>query len=297
MGDFEKLKGMRVDDIYNKTYLAHKNIEAILNKEFDKLNKFKTTGFIGILEKSYNLDLSELKKEAEDYYNKLEEDANIALLKTQEEEPVKTYDKRLVWIFAGVVFVLILVILLSSDNNEQSSTIVQKNEETASTMQIDIIKDESAVVDEVLENSSGEDELEESATSTEDVKEEKVVVEIQESKKLETEVVIEQKEEQKVSVVAQSIQKITITPTRQIWLGVIYLDDYSKREYLTSSEIGLDTSRNQLILAGHGHLKVTIDGNDTTSSDDNRIRFLLQDGELKMIKRQDFRDLNKGKDW
>lgn len=54
----EKLKAIGVDKIADDTYIGDTSIEYFLNKEFDKLAPVKAYGFIQILEKQYDIDLS-----------------------------------------------------------------------------------------------------------------------------------------------------------------------------------------------------------------------------------------------
>lgn len=79
--------------------------------------------------------------------------------------------------------------------------------------------------------------------------------------------------------------------------GVIYLDDFSKKDYLSTKTFELDNSRDQLILTGHGRLTINVGDTEQVHKDENRLRFLYQNGEFKMINMEIFREMNNGKNW
>ncbi len=65
--------------ISQKTKISEDNLENLLNKNFDAIKKIKTLGFISIIEREYNADLSALKEEARGYYGEAGEDQSITL--------------------------------------------------------------------------------------------------------------------------------------------------------------------------------------------------------------------------
>lgn len=68
-----------VKAISAKTNIAEDNLEVLIASEFDKINRVKTLGFIAILEREYNADLSKLKEEAIAYYNAHSVDGHVTL--------------------------------------------------------------------------------------------------------------------------------------------------------------------------------------------------------------------------
>jgi hypothetical protein len=82
----EILENNTLRDMCVKTNIAEKNIEAIMNSEFDKIRKTNAIGFISIIEREYNVDLSELKKQALEYYETVYEDTSITLSQDLMEE-------------------------------------------------------------------------------------------------------------------------------------------------------------------------------------------------------------------
>ncbi len=306
MGDFEKLKDIGVETIYQRTYIAHQNIEFILDKDFAKLNnKFKATGFITMLEKEFGLDLSDFKKEAEKFFDHKESEKQKVM--ASQNEP-KEIDKRLIIYPIAIVSVLLVLFLIigsfSSDNDE-SGTMIQATNNPPEVAIDKLVENVPPVVQEEIK-------VDEQQKTTPDAvavesKQEEIKQEVKQEPK--QEVVVEQKpkveqpivkEEPKVEapkIPVASLPKIKITPAVQIWVGVIYLDDFSKKDYLSTKTFELDNTRDQLILTGHGRLTINVGDKEQVHTDENRLRFLYQNGEFKMINMEIFREMNNGKNW
>jgi len=286
MGDFEKLKSMKIDEIYNKTYVAHNNIEAIVNKEFNKLNRFKTFGFINIIEKKFGFDLSDLKAEADVYFKSIEKDKVVVV---KEENIIKDFNKK--WIILGVAALILFLVLIFQGDSEETDTKVQ---EVAVEQELKQEVQEDKILEEFIEDETylitPKDEVQEAIVSQEQLPVE-VKEEVVPQEKIK-EVVVTKKEVKEIA-----LPKITIAPKQQIWVGVIYLDNHSKKDYLTSNNIPLDTTKEHLIVTGHGHLVINTDGVETDYSSNDKLRFLYKDNELKLINMEIFKELNNGKSW
>ena len=57
-----------IKGISSKTKIPEDNLEYLIASDFDALSKVKTFGFISILEREYNADLSAIRTQAEEYY-------------------------------------------------------------------------------------------------------------------------------------------------------------------------------------------------------------------------------------
>ncbi|MFT7880379.1 MAG: hypothetical protein ABXS91_08305 [Sulfurimonas sp.] len=55
-------------NISKKTNISEENIENLLEKRFDKIERVKTMGFLSILEREFNAELATLRSEAQAYY-------------------------------------------------------------------------------------------------------------------------------------------------------------------------------------------------------------------------------------
>ena len=68
-----------VKAISQKTKISEENLENLLANRFENLKKIKTLGFISIIEREYNADLSALREDAQEYYSEVGEDRSITL--------------------------------------------------------------------------------------------------------------------------------------------------------------------------------------------------------------------------
>jgi hypothetical protein len=75
----EILEENTIKSISQKTKISEDNLENLLAANFDPLKKIKVLGFISILEREYNVDLSQLKEEALAYYSQEKEDNSITV--------------------------------------------------------------------------------------------------------------------------------------------------------------------------------------------------------------------------
>jgi len=85
----EILEKNSTQDISKKTMISEANIDLLVAEDFSLLPKIKTMGFISILERDYNIDLSQLRKNALSYYDNrtdLEESSYITSSQINEKK-------------------------------------------------------------------------------------------------------------------------------------------------------------------------------------------------------------------
>jgi len=88
----EILEENSVKAISKRTNISEENLEALLAGDFDALKKVKTLGFISIIEREYQADLSALKEQALSHYtqNSDEEESVTLGLPIMEEKKGKS---------------------------------------------------------------------------------------------------------------------------------------------------------------------------------------------------------------
>ncbi|MDX9743329.1 MAG: hypothetical protein RBT59_05885 [Arcobacteraceae bacterium] len=273
--NFDLLKKLDNDELYNKTYITIDNLEAIKNKKFQAFSRFKLMGFIDILSKRLELDLSELRKEAEDYFDSVEP--------VVQEEPMNNpiilndRNKRMVFgLVATIIGILIVVFLyfrLSSDKDKELTDIeVSPPSSVVVTPPIEqIIENNISVEENSTENNSS----------------------FEASKSIEP--AIEQNGQK--AVAGNYSEIIKIVPTKKVWIGIINLDTKEKKEHITSDELVIDTSINQIIVINGAYLSLIVGNEEKRYDFDGRVRFLCKDGKIKEIKFAEFKALNDGKAW
>ena len=104
MDGFATLKRLDVQEIHKKTHISITEINAFLNKDFAQFNRTKALGFIKILEREYDVDLSDLQEEFESF-QAVHNEANEQIFLVAKDE------KTVVGKWAVVVAVLVALLL------------------------------------------------------------------------------------------------------------------------------------------------------------------------------------------
>lgn len=82
----EILEENTIKNISQKTKISEDNLENLLAANFDALKKINALGFISILEREYNADLSALKEEALAFYSEVKEENGFTVVLPVDEE-------------------------------------------------------------------------------------------------------------------------------------------------------------------------------------------------------------------
>jgi hypothetical protein len=269
--NFDLLKKLDNDELYNKTYITIDNLEAIKNKDFQAFSRFKLMGFIDILSKRLELDLSELKKEANQYFDSIEP---IIEIKEPDKNSVvfDNGNKKILFAIGGSIIIGILIgvalyFVLSSDTKKDLTDIqVSPPSSVVVTPPIlELPQEQNTTVDTNMTNESDKN----------------LSIEVAKVEKL----------------LQQDDGAIKIVPTRKIWIGIINLDTKEKKEHVTSDELAIDKSINQIIVINGAYLSLMVGNEEKRYDFDGRVRFICKDGKIKEIKFAEFKALNDGKAW
>ncbi len=91
--------------------------------------------------------------------------------------------------------------------------------------------------------------------------------------------------------------KLYIQPLKKTWIGIIYLDDYTKKDFLVKSVFKLNSSRPQLIVVGHKFFEIYNQGYSYRFRGNGPVRFIYKDGDIMQINRNEFLTYSKGVNW
>lgn len=272
----EKLKQIGIEKIREDTNLDVVKIDCILNKKFEKLDSVRAKGFVNILEKQYNLDLSSWLEEYKEFYKtspqeekKIEENMNISTKK----------NSYLVWGALGVLAIVGAVILFS---------FIPK---TSST--------KAEVVNEVVEKPSME------------VIEESSIIEVpqEQSQPQEQEVIEEEKpqiEQKKISEYGVEIfpniafneeNVLYIESAKPLWVGIINIDN-KKRIAKTKQEFDIPLDKQLLISIARGGFTLSLDEENKEFKGYLPVYLIhTKEGGLREISKDEFIYLNGGVQW
>jgi len=280
--ELKKLNGIGAQKIHETTHIAKTHIEAILNREFDGLNSVQLSGFISILEREYNIDLSDIKNDAILYYNEnipdTPEEKNIKILSSPKKNSLS------MTFYAGVLVVVVAIFLyfsLIQDDTLSEVVIVDNSTVKATAKSVE----PEPQVEEIKSIKPSTQEKSEKVEKKETIKVEKVekVHKVEKTKNIEK--------------VDSKILPIKIIPKHEVWIGYIDLKTYKRYQKTFRKELTLDSDKNWLFVFGHGYINIEIDGVDKEYRNPKNVRFSYINSQLKEITLDEFKDLNKGSRW
>jgi len=271
----ETLRELGAQKIHTQTHISKAFIQAILHETFDGLNHVQFVGFISILEREYDADLSELKSQGLAHFS-LSED-------TQEVKKVFVVPKKKksyggVYLSLGILVVASFIYYVFFYLVTQSPIV-----ETIDNSKIETAHKNLTQTLEIKNISVDENETK-SIHALEVATEEKIVEEV----KVEEVAIVE---EVKVE------NTLKIVPKNRIWAGYINIKTNQKYQKVFKNDFSFDTTKNWLLLFGAGTVKLEVDGKAKKYSSKQNMRFKYIDGKLTKITLTEFKSLNKGSKW
>jgi hypothetical protein len=102
------IKDYSLTTISQKTNIPIEVLDKLLNKEWESLQATKAKGFIAIIEREFNLDLSELKDEANEYYKTHQKEEPHRPIDLVDAQSISNGSKIVTNIVALFAFILVL---------------------------------------------------------------------------------------------------------------------------------------------------------------------------------------------
>lgn len=293
MSDLEKLKQIDIKEIQKKTRLTEQRINEIINKKFDSLDKVKAHGFISILEKEYDLDLSEWTNEYKKYWRDkemLEYEANLSLQNIENDE--KTKDKKssnmnvesikvdknnrfkaTYAIIAIIALTLILLIYFTATGGKKDTKKVvaspAKVEKSLEEIPLNSLSPDSSELESIQDmnktSQNSPDSLIQDTTSPAPLAPLKKEI--------------------------KSIHKIILIPRSDLWIGFVNLKTKKTTERIipANTEYQLDIENKIAFKFGHSDLDINVDGNIQSYSDPKPSRFIYDpDSGFKKLTTREF---------
>jgi cytoskeletal protein RodZ len=251
-----------IEEINKKTKISPISLRFIKNKEFDKLPRVKFIGFVRLIEKKYKVDLSELIKEYEEYFNK-EPKVEKKSLKNENNKEIK--EKRsYLWVLVLILFIisgyLYFEFIIKHDTNNK---IIDNNK----TENIYSINKSSEDIN-MEENNSKNNEINKSSETLE-----------KNDTNISNKIVLAQKIEKNVT----KEFNITIIPNELLWFRAKNIDNNKTVEYLTSKPKKL--VGNYYIKFGHGNLTIIYNNKNIAPNTKKIVRILFKNGKFKYMKK------------
>ncbi len=281
--NLQVLREIGAQKIHSDTHISREFVQALIHESFEDLQSVQFFGFVSIIEKTYGLDLEELKVKARAYF--YDEDS-----KSKEEKKIFVVAKKkknnivLSMFLIFLVFLFFLYYLFVYVNSLEETAVVidntkienaQKNLEIFPRKNLLLFKDE---------NQSNEILLEDNNITEEMLGLKELDINISEQK-------IEKIKALKV------VRSLKILLKRKLWVGYINIETKKRYGKIFKENFSLDTSKDWLLLFGKGTAKLEINGEIKKFSSQQSMRFKYVAGKFKKITVREFKLLNKGSKW
>ncbi|MDR2081900.1 MAG: hypothetical protein LBP54_08480 [Campylobacteraceae bacterium] len=289
MDSIKALEKIGLREVSRKTYIELSYLKLMAERDFAKLHRIKTLGFVKIIKREYNIDMSDWVAEFEAYLHESEK-------KTQEKRketalPVERWYKKLnsyinqqkkIYIIISILFLAIITavfyallktrVTYAADASHENALITPVllpaniTENIAADNQSDNLTEQTNI-------QTNQTQLNQSAASD-----------------TQTPAVTTPKRTNRVAA--------SISPNIEIWVGVIDLTTFSRSTYLQGWDIKLDTNKEQLVVTGHGDFRLKMEGEPIRYfNPQNMIYLHIKDGAITQINEEEFVRLNRGKNW
>jgi hypothetical protein len=275
--DLQKLKTLGAQKIHEDTHIALRYVQSVIHESFEGLTKVQFLGFISILEREYNLDLSSLKRKSLEYFEDEDTSDDTVFMVTEKKTN-----------FAGLYIVIVLLIFLFAIYESFDFTKTNVSTKTI---------DNNAIVDAQKKISVKK----KVAVIEKNIRDENLTVivpKVNTVEELNTSVVIPiTAPKVKKIEVKKKIFSLVIKPRTKVWIGYINKTDHKKRQAIVKNILTLDATKEWLIAAGHGNINIVLNGKTTKYSAAHSVRYLYKNGTLKKLSIKEFKKLNNGRLW
>jgi hypothetical protein len=256
-----------IEEINQKTKISPISLKYIKNKEFDKFSRVKFIGFIRLIEKKFNVDLSDIIEEYDDFYKENQKEEK------KEDIEVKK-DKK---------YLLALILILFIISAFLYFKFLNKKVEVINETNFSVYK--TNILDKNETNKTKDETIEKNESSNKIVTQEN---KLQENNNSLSVIKLNNNNEvnKTVNVIEKNVTKeynITIIPHKKIWFRAINIDNNRSKEFLISHVKIL--KGNYYIKFGHGFITVLYNDFNITPNTKKIVRILFKDGNYTFLKR------------
>lgn len=303
MDKIKRLEEIGLKRVSDETHIEQKYIKYMVDCNFDKLNRINTLGFIKIISREYNLNLDDWVFAFEEYWRKnriLPEEEQDVFIATSSKEKSSKFSLFLVIVLLGVVGYFGYGFYTENSQSER---------EERSTFQEKLLQPQESEQATTYQETQEEIKTEELNTTVAELQNEnpqQVVQDTEMNATNENPPIVVAEEEEKIDItnIAKTeltseifVNQAVIEPKSELWVGVIYLDDFKRRSYLGEGNFSIDLSREQIITTGHGSFVLKNGIEDKSYNRQTPIRLEVVDGVVKEISLSRFKELNRGNLW
>lgn len=304
MDNIKLLEEIGLKKVSDETHIEQKYIRYMVDCDFDRLNRINTLGFVKILSREYNINLDDWVTAFEEYWqeNRLspEDDEKIFIVMDTGKKSKKFFLFVLFIVFASIGYFTYTIFTKQSDSQSVAEQTLQNNlimqnqnsviEQNMTTLEDNQTIQTEQVVSETILNASTE--------SSNDVVVQAEVQAVEENITVEDDSKIDIINTPKTEFTSATFkEQAVINPKTELWIGVIYLDNFERRSFLGKGNFSIDISRNQIVTTGHGSFDLKAEQGDLSYNRQSPVRFEVIEGRIKEISWSKFKELNKGNSW
>lgn len=336
MDCIEKLKKMGLKEINAKTKIAYKRLEDIFECRFAELDKTRARGFINILQRECKVDMSEWLEKYSEYQRQEEErkmqeevdnenkeskdKLNIVFVDTTAKD--KTYIVLFVlFLILAVSFVIYFVYNNVIDKKElslqhnQQNTQIEKQTNQLNQIEESIPSSIDSIESDSLDSTPQNDVVDSNATMP-IITDVNAIIPLENISNIsmidETVNKIEENPNQDIEQPQSappintnppastfSVDEVTITPNSPLWIGVIDLQTYKKKQLSISNKWSIKLDNSTIIRTGHGYFDIQAPNNFNKQyiGGDNKYFLWTKENGFKEISKSEFLSFNRGEEW
>lgn len=308
----EKLKKIGIQEINSKTKIATKRLDDIFECRFDEIDRIRVKGFLYILQREYKVDMSEWLEQYDAYHKEQEElnkeneeaedtrpdNLNISFVDTTMKD--KTYT-RLVTIFAILLSLFVIYFIYNNvfDDNADNQKIVEEKidddtkNDMISPINSDIVDSNATMVtDEIVSSNATIANNESNDITKEQNPDDKSNDTIQDSTDNNASAIL------KNNTDIFGEEEMTIIPKSPLWVGIIDLQTYKKKQISISESFIIKLDDSKIIRTGHGYFDVKSPQlNKEYIGGDSKYFIYTRENGLKEIPKAEFLQFNRGQEW
>lgn len=294
----KRLEDLDLKEVSERTRIEPEFFQALITKDFEALGKFNVKGFFKILNREYDLDLSDILEEYEAFLNKDEEKPSVTEKETKVVTNVEQYGKESssLWLWVLIIIILAAIIVIVVKFELLKSFINEKDNESASVVVVQNIDEAQNNLKESNANIEFIEVIESEETNATIALEENMQNNATKDDTLQQ--VSDQTLNAMINAHENTKKEAIFSTDGKVWVGFIDLDTRTNSSIVTENNFSVDLSKDQLLLIGGTALTLVDDmGEVQTFPAGNSKRFLVKDGKIKSITLSEFMSYNRGKEW
>jgi len=277
----EILEENSIKTISQKTKILEVNLESLFSGKFDTLQKTRALGFMAIIEREYNADLTALREEALEYYS-LNRENNTYTTRQYLDEEKKGKSKLLIIVVLGLLIYASWYFFTQFDKKNLSGLIPFIDEETI----------ENFVNSKEVETAETAAELSIVKVTAEDNKAETVPkkVEMEEASPQDVSALVSSLvEESSETEIVNTLQTISIIPVNKLWFGLVDIDSKERKHFSIEQAYALDISEKSWLVATSSAPFSVVQGEKTEDfSDAKEHYFKIDKNGIVVLSKSDY---------